>query len=82
MLNYDPNPKIWIQHIFWKRYELLLENNYEVTGIDNLNDYYDPTLKKNRVEQLKHYNNFQFSKVDLIDEESLGDSFKRNNLIL
>jgi len=26
--------------------KLLLDNDYEVIGIDNLNDYYDPNLKR------------------------------------
>ena len=33
----------------------LLEDGYEVLGIDNLNDYYDTNLKQTRLEQLKHF---------------------------
>ena len=57
---------------------LLLKNDYDVFGIDNLNDYYDPLLKQHRLEKLKHFENFQFSKLDLVDELSLTELFKRN----
>ena len=33
----------------------LLDDGYEVLGIDNLNDYYDPKLKLARLEQLKPF---------------------------
>ena len=35
----------------------LLEDDYVVMGIDNLNDYYDPNLKKARLQQLNKYKN-------------------------
>ena len=54
----------------------LLDNGYEVLGIDNLNDYYDPNLKFARLEKLKAYNNFNFEKVDIADRESLTNTFK------
>ena len=43
----------------------LLEDGYEVLGIDNLNDYYDTNLKQARLEQLKHFKSFTFNKVDI-----------------
>ena len=42
----------------------LLDDGYEVLGIDNLNDYYDPKLKLARLDQLKPYNNFTFQKIE------------------
>src|SRR4030043_2294773 len=39
--------------IGWKVSERLLEENINVIGMDNINDYYDPRLKKWRLEQLK-----------------------------
>ena len=53
----------------------LLEDDYEVLGIDNLNDYYDPNLKTTRLEQLNSYKNFKFEKVDIADRGSLTNSF-------
>jgi UDP-glucuronate 4-epimerase len=54
----------------------LLDDGYEVLGIDNLNDYYDPNLKLARLEQLKPYNNFTFEKADIADRESITKSFQ------
>ncbi|OGW40045.1 MAG: nucleotide sugar epimerase [Nitrospirae bacterium RBG_13_39_12] len=39
--------------IGWKVSEKLLEQNFNVVGIDNLNDYYDPRLKKWRLNQIE-----------------------------
>ena len=39
--------------IGWKVSERLLEENVNVVGVDNLNDYYDPRLKEWRRQQLK-----------------------------
>jgi len=53
----------------------LLDDGYEVLGIDNLNDYYDPSLKLARLEQLKPYDNFKFEKIDISDRKSITQSF-------
>mgnify|MGYP001169516104 CR=1 FL=1 len=53
----------------------LLDDGYEVLGIDNLNDYYDPKLKLARLDQLVPYNNFTFQKIDIADRKSLTKSF-------
>ena len=39
---------------------LLALKNYKITGIDNLNNYYDPKIKKKRLILLKKYKNFKF----------------------
>ena len=57
----------------------LLEDGYEVLGIDNLNDYYDTNLKQARLEQLKQFKSFTFNKVDIADRESLTKSFQSFN---
>jgi UDP-glucuronate 4-epimerase len=51
----------------------LLERGEQVVGIDNLNDYYDPTLKRARIERISaaHGNAFTFEKVDFGDQEAL-----------
>ncbi|OJV29896.1 MAG: hypothetical protein BGO32_12185 [Bacteroidetes bacterium 37-13] len=51
--------------------KFLLEKNINVFGIDNLNDYYDVHLKEARLEQLKSFDNFKFTKVELNDFEKL-----------
>ena len=55
----------------------LLDQSYQVIGIDNLNDYYDPELKKSRLEQLNKYGNFNFHKVDLKNKLSVDNIFEK-----
>ena len=54
----------------------LLDDNYEVLGIDNINNYYDPKHKLIRLDQLKPYKNFSFQKVDIADKKSITQSFR------
>ena len=54
----------------------LLEQSYEVIGIDNLNDYYDPRLKEARLELLEKYEGFKFHKVDLKDKIAVDNIFE------
>ena len=44
----------------------LLDNNYIVYGIDNINNYYDINIKENHIKILQKYNNFIFSKEDIL----------------
>jgi len=55
---------------------LLLDKNYQVVGIDNLNDYYDPKLKEDRLAILGQKNNFIFHKVDLKDKKEVDKIFE------
>jgi UDP-glucuronate 4-epimerase len=55
--------------------ERLLKRGEDVTGLDNLNDYYDPNLKKGRLEILLKYPNFHFVKGDLIDGNLISNLF-------
>ncbi len=48
-------------------------------GIDNINDFYDPSLKYARLEHLKPYKNFKFEKIDIADREALTQSFQSFN---
>ncbi len=54
----------------------LLDDSYKIIGIDNLNDYYDPTLKQSRLEILNKHNNFNFHKVDLKDKAAVDNIFE------
>ena len=45
----------------------LLNKGFKVTGLDNLNDYYDINLKKDRLRILQEYKNFIFYLEDLTD---------------
>lgn len=51
----------------------LLEKGETVIGIDNLNDYYDVELKQARLGILKTQEQFQFGKIDIADDQALGD---------
>ncbi|MDV7070330.1 NAD-dependent epimerase [Citrobacter werkmanii] len=52
----------------------LLEAGHQVVGIDNLNDYYDVSLKQARLELLVHPD-FHFHKIDLADREGMSTLF-------
>ncbi|UNC93513.1 NAD-dependent epimerase [Candidatus Contubernalis alkaliaceticus] len=57
---------------------LLLDEGYQVTGVDNLNTYYSPQLKEDRLTLLQKYNNFIFHKTDLKDKPSLDSIFSNH----
>ncbi|PID78286.1 MAG: capsular biosynthesis protein CpsI [Deltaproteobacteria bacterium] len=57
----------------------LLAKNYEVTGIDNLNDYYDVSLKKDRLNILEKDKNFSFELIDISDREKIKTFFENNS---
>ncbi|BBO67320.1 NAD-dependent epimerase [Desulfosarcina alkanivorans] len=58
----------------------LLDAGHHVLGVDNLNDYYDPQLKQERLNILKAYPLFSFYKTDLADREGLEQIFKENRV--
>jgi len=53
----------------------LCERGDEVVGIDNLNDYYDVSLKQARLQRLEQYDNFRFQRLDLADTPALDSLF-------
>ncbi len=53
----------------------LLRLGHHVSGIDNLNDYYDPNLKRSRLKQLQEYQNFFFYEHDIVDREKMSEIF-------
>ena len=53
----------------------LLERGDEVVGIDNLNDYYDVTLKEDRLVGLNPYENFRFIRIDVADQPGTDQLF-------
>ncbi len=56
----------------------LLDSGVEVYGIDNLNDYYDVGLKRDRLAQLKAHDAFTFEHLDLFDREGMLTLFSRH----
>lgn len=71
----------------------LVNQGHKVYGIDNINDYYEPKLKFDRLNELgfskteseisnnevqsSKFKNLRFSRIDLIDNESIGNLFKK-----
>jgi UDP-glucuronate 4-epimerase len=71
----------------------LVSQGHEVYGIDNINDYYDPKLKFDRLNELgfnetasklfknevksAKFNSLRFSRIDLVDHESINNLFKQ-----
>jgi UDP-glucuronate 4-epimerase len=54
----------------------LLDNGSELVGLDNLNAYYDPNLKRARLAQLESRPTFRFAKLDLADREAVEHLFQ------
>ena len=53
-----------------------LLNNYNIIGLDNLNDYYDIKLKNSRLKNLEH-KNFKFIKCDISNKEEINNIFDK-----
>ena len=53
----------------------LLERGESVLGIDNLNDYYEVSLKQSRLDQLRGFSRFEFEKLDIADTARVSASF-------
>ena len=54
----------------------LLDQGHAVVGLDNLNNYYDPSLKEARLEILKPFDKFEFFRMDINDRQSLYSLFQ------
>ncbi len=52
-----------------------LDEGEAVVGLDNLNDYYDPALKRARLDRLTPHSRFTFVQADLADDATLDDLF-------
>ncbi|MGH8311003.1 MAG: NAD-dependent epimerase, partial [Steroidobacteraceae bacterium] len=57
--------------------QALLARGDEVVGLDNLNEYYDVTLKRARLAILEKEKRFRFAKLDLADEKAMAELFAR-----
>ena len=60
----------------------LLNDEYEVVGLDNLNNYYDIKLKLDRLKELEKFkvnNIFKFEEIDLVNRDKLFNLFKKEN---
>jgi UDP-glucuronate 4-epimerase len=59
---------------------ILKNKKNKILGLDNLNNYYDVNLKKNRLKILKKKKNFFFYKVDLLNKKKLFNLVKKNKI--
>jgi UDP-glucuronate 4-epimerase len=57
--------------------KLLLEKGHDVVGLDNLNSYYDPSLKSARLRMLEDFDAFRFAKIDITDRDAMRELFAR-----
>ncbi len=55
----------------------LLARGEEVVGLDNLNEYYDVTLKRARLARLENSRGFRFERLELADDAAIADLFAR-----
>ncbi len=53
----------------------LLERGDTVIGIDNHNDYYDPTLKEARLARHANHSNYNHLRIDLADRQAIFAAF-------
>ena len=58
--------------------EDLLKDNYTLIGVDNMNDYYDINLKKDRLNRLNNYKDFTFYNVDISNKIEINKVFKKS----
>jgi UDP-glucuronate 4-epimerase len=58
----------------------LLGDGWRVIGVDNLNPYYDPRLKKARLAELSASTHFQFEELDLADRAATAELFAKNKI--
>jgi UDP-glucuronate 4-epimerase len=56
----------------------LLAEGRHVLGLDSLNNYYDPALKRSRLDLLREHAQFGFVQMDLADRPSIGALFAKH----
>lgn len=56
----------------------LLDRGDRVVGLDNMNNYYDPTLKQARLARLQARGDFTFTQLDLCDTDGMKSMFANN----
>jgi UDP-glucuronate 4-epimerase len=59
--------------------ERLLRQGEAVFGIDNLNTYYDPQLKRARLDRLRQHRQFEFAQIDIADRAAIEAVFARES---
>lgn len=60
--------------------EKILAKGIEIVGIDNINSYYSPSLKIDRLERLKKHNHFTYYQLDIQNHQDLNHVFSQHNI--
>lgn len=60
--------------------KLIKNGRYSIHGIDNINNYYDVSLKKARLKILKKDKKFMFKKIDILNKNSLSNLIKTKKI--
>lgn len=66
--------------IGWKVSQLLLDMNKNIIGVDNMNNYYDPALKRWRLKSLKAFPGFTYYRADIGNYKKLKKVFDENKV--
>ncbi len=59
--------------------QALIKQDNDVIGIDNLNDYYDVSLKQGRLSLIESHKNFKFIKADIADRKIMENLFREGH---
>src|ERR687898_155864 len=57
---------------------LLAEGEWQVSVVDDFNDFYDPAIKRDNVNRQKAKENYRLFEADIRDNEGLADVFRKN----
>lgn len=60
--------------------EYLLQQGINTIGVDNINDYYDPSIKENTINRLSSYDEFEFFRTDIRNFEALDSIFGNHEI--
>lgn len=58
---------------------LLLKDGHQVVGLDNMNDYYDVSVKQYRLGRIQKKEGFEFLQLDIEDKDALDLCFENNS---
>lgn len=58
----------------------LVKGGKQVVGLDNLNDYYNPSWKLENIKHIRNHEGFKFIKGDILDEKLLSSLFKKQKI--
>ncbi len=58
----------------------LLEQGYDVVGVDNHNNYYSPQLKEDRIQRFLHHPNYHHHRIDISDSQALQQVFTQHQI--